>query len=211
MAGPQFACPFADWRTAWLLPSFGVYGETCTMQCVWLHVSIQSICVQAKACDLLGHSKNTFSFFRTFPLFGCAASSLPCAGFLCRGKSQLPFAVLCGFTLWWPLLLQSVGSRLVGFSRCSTWSQCLCCAGSGVVVHWLRCSVACGILPRPSIEPMSPTLACKFWTTRPPGKSSKSKTLSSRMAAEHHSAFPGAIEKNSVTPCLCQHLVSSVF
>lgn len=123
----------------------------------------------------------------------------------------LPFAVLRGFRLWWPLLLQSVGSRLVGFSRCSTWSQCFCCAGSGVVVHWLRCSVACGILPRPSIEPMSPTLACKFLTTRPPGKSSKSKTLSSRMAAEHHSAFPVAIEKNSVTPCLCQHLVSSVF
>ena len=44
-----------------------------------------------------------------------------------------------GFSLQWFLLLQSTGSRHVGFSSCSTQ------AGSVVVVHKLSCSTACGI------------------------------------------------------------------
>ena len=28
-----------------------------------------------------------------------------------------------GFSLWWLLLLQSTGSRRVGFSSCGTWAQ----------------------------------------------------------------------------------------
>ena len=65
------------------------------------------------------------------------------------------------------------------------------------MVHGLRCSVACGILPKPNVEPVPATLACKFLTTRPPGKSSKSKTLSSRVTAKNPFAFPVAIDKNS--------------
>ena len=45
----------------------------------------------------------------------CSGFSLVAAG---RGH---PLVV--GFSLRWPLLLQSMGSRRVGFSRCSTWTQ----------------------------------------------------------------------------------------
>ena len=74
--------------------------------------------------------------------------------------------------------LQSMGSRRVGFSSCSTWAQQLWHAGprahrlqqlwhagsavvlrelqstgSVVVVHGLSCSVACGIFPEQGLNP----------------------------------------------------------
>ena len=45
---------------------------------------------------------------------------------------------------WWLLLLQSIGSRHVGFSSCAPRLQS---TGSIVVTHGLSCSVACGIFP----------------------------------------------------------------
>ena len=39
------------------------------------------------------------------------------------------------------------------------------------MAHGLSCSAACGILPGPGLEPMSPALAGGFLTTVPPGKS----------------------------------------
>ena len=60
-----------------------------------------------------------------------------------------------GFSLSWPLLLRSTGSRR---------------AGSVIVAHGPSCSAACGNLPRPGLEPMSPALAGRFSTTAPPGK-----------------------------------------
>ena len=44
--------------------------------------------------------------------------------------------------------------------------------GSGVVVQGLSCSVACGNLPRPGIEPTLSGWAGGFFTTEPPGKPS---------------------------------------
>ena len=73
-----------------------------------------------------------------------------------------------GFSLWWLLLLQSMGSRHTGFSSsglralegrlssCGAWAQLL---------HGMW------DLPRPGIEPMSPALAGRFLTTVPPGQS----------------------------------------
>ena len=52
-----------------------------------------------------------------------------------RGYSSLQCV---GFSLWWLLLLWSMGSRRAGFSSCGTWA-------SVVVVHGLSCSAACGI------------------------------------------------------------------
>ena len=64
-----------------------------------------------------------------------------------------------GFSLQWLLLLQSVSSRLVGFSSCGMWAQQLWhvgsvvtarglqSAGSVVVAHGLSCSVAREIFP----------------------------------------------------------------
>ena len=60
-----------------------------------------------------------------------------------------------GLSLSRPLLLRSTGSRR---------------AGSVVVAHGLSWSVACGIFPRPGLEPVSPALAGRFSTTAPPGK-----------------------------------------
>ena len=47
-----------------------------------------------------------------------------------------------GFSLWWVLLLQSIGSRCVGFGSCSfqLWST-----GSVVMANGFSCSAACGI------------------------------------------------------------------
>ena len=62
-------------------------------------------------------SRNVYLF-----IYGCAGSSVLRSGFLwlrCEG-----------FSLWWPLSLQSSGFRR---------------AGSVVVVYGLRCSEACGI------------------------------------------------------------------
>ena len=72
-----------------------------------------------------------------------------------------------GFSLQQLLLLQSTGSRCMGFSSC----------GSGA----LECRLSsCGAwayllggmwnLPRPGLEPMSPELAGRFLTTAPSGK-----------------------------------------
>ena len=44
-----------------------------------------------------------------------------------------------GFSLRWLLLLQSVGSRCVGFSSCDTWAQQLWLAGSRAQAQQLWC------------------------------------------------------------------------
>ena len=43
--------------------------------------------------------------------------------------------------------------------------------GSAAVAHRLSCSLACGNLPKPGIEPLSPALASGFSATGPPGAS----------------------------------------
>ena len=70
-----------------------------------------------------------------------------------RGYSSLRCA---GFSLWWLLLLRSMGSRCAGFSSCGTWAQLL----RGMQD-----------LPGPGFKPVSPALAGGFLTTAPPGKS----------------------------------------
>ena len=45
-----------------------------------------------------------------------------------------------GFSLWWLLLLQSTGSRCMGFSSCSTRAQQLWLAGSRVQAQQLWCT-----------------------------------------------------------------------
>ena len=43
--------------------------------------------------------------------------------------------------------------------------------GLAAMAQRLRCSKACGDLPRPGIEPMPPAWACGFFPTEPPRKS----------------------------------------
>ena len=58
-----------------------------------------------------------------------------------------------------------------GFSCCG--AQALGCGGSVVGAHRLSCSAACGIFPRPRLEPTSPALAGGFLSTVLPGKFQK--------------------------------------
>ena len=75
-----------------------------------------------------------FFFFNLF-IFGCIGSSL----------------LYEGFSLRWPLLLQSMGSRHAGFSSCG--ARALGTWASVVVAHGLSYSAACGILPDQGSNP----------------------------------------------------------
>ena len=72
---------------------------------------------------------NLFCFI--YFIFGCVGSSLLHRGFSLveesRGYSSLQCA---GYSLWWPLLLWSMGSRYAGFSSCGMLAQQLWLAGS---------------------------------------------------------------------------------
>ena len=94
---------------------------------------------------------------------------LPCyRGFSLIGPSGVYSLVGVGYSLWCLLLLQSTDSRCAGFSscdsqapehrpnNCGTWAYLLC-------GKW--------DLPESGIEPLSPSLAERFFTTEPPGKS----------------------------------------
>ena len=81
-----------------------------------------------------------------------------------RSYSSLQCA---GFSLWWLLLLQSTGSRHMGFSSC----------GLRALEHWLSsCGAQAQLLlgmwdtPVPGIESGFPALAGRFLTIRLPGQ-----------------------------------------
>ena len=57
-------------------------------------------------------------------IFGCIGSSLLCVDFSLVPESGSYSSLQCaGFSLQWLLLLQSMGSRHVGFSSCGTQAQ----------------------------------------------------------------------------------------
>ena len=68
-----------------------------------------------------------------------------------------------GFSLRWLLLLWSTGSRLMGFSSCGTQAQQLWC--TGLVAPWRVGSF------QTRAQTHVPSLAGRFLTTAPPGKS----------------------------------------
>ena len=72
-----------------------------------------------------------------------------------------------GFSLWWLLLLRSIGSRPAGFSSCGSRVLERRPSSCGAQAQLLR---SIGDLPGPGIEPVSPALAGGFLTTAPPGK-----------------------------------------
>ena len=64
----------------------------------------------------------------------------------------------------------SYGSSIILFIGCAEFLK-----DSVVVAHGLSCSVACGIFLDQGSNPVSPALAGRFFTTRPPGKLSEVK------------------------------------
>ena len=78
------------------------------------------------------------------------------------------FLRCAGFSLWWLPLLQSTGSRCVGFSSCGLQAlECRLssCCSQAYLLHGMW------DLPGPGLKPMSPALAGGFLTTAPPEKS----------------------------------------
>ena len=86
-----------------------------------------------------------------------------------------------GFSSRWLLLLQSTGSRRVGFNSCGTWASVV--VARGLSSCGARAQLLCGMwdLPRPGLEPVSPALASGFLATAPPGKPLLSLFYQSRL------------------------------
>ena len=71
------------------------------------------------------------------------------------------------FSLRWLVLLQSTGSRCMGFCSYGSWAlepRLNLCGAQPSLLHGMW------VLPGPGIEPMSPALACRFFTTESPRK-----------------------------------------
>ena len=107
-------------------------------------------------------------------LFLVALSLLPPGLFSGCGEQGLPQPWRAGFSLQWRLLLQSVGSGALGLPQLWYQGSVVMAPGlwstdSVVVVHGLLL-LACGDPSGSGIEPMSPVLAGRFFTTEPPGK-----------------------------------------
>ena len=76
-----------------------------------------------------------FNFLKFIYLFLAALGLHCCApAFASCGKRGLIFVWCTGFSLWWLLLLRSMGSRRTGFSSCGIRAQQLWLAG--LVVPW---------------------------------------------------------------------------
>ena len=75
-----------------------------------------------------------------------------------------------GFSLQRLLLLQSTGSRHMGFSSCSLWAPMWGLSSCGPQDQLLS---SMWDLPRPEIKPMSPALPSRFLSTVPSGKFQK--------------------------------------
>ena len=83
--------------------------------------------------------------------------------------SRVSSSLRCtGFSLRWLLLMRSMGSRCVGFSRCGTRALERRLSSCGAWAQLLR---GTWDLPGPGLKPVSPALAGGFLTTAQPGKS----------------------------------------
>ena len=117
----------------------------------------------AKVAKIYGKSKSSFCFKLFIYLFRLRWVFVAVRGLSLVAASRGYSSLRCvGFSLQWLLLLQSTGSRRVGFSSC----------GAGVLL-------LCGMwdVPGPGIEPVSPALAGGFLTTVPPGKSQNESSI----------------------------------
>ena len=111
-----------------------------------------------------------FELFLPFGYYEWCCYEHPCTHFyLCiYFWLRWVFVAACGL----PLVAARGGYSLLwytGFSCCR--ARALGPQASVVVAHGLSCSMACGNLPRPGLEPMSPALAGGFLINAPPGKS----------------------------------------
>ena len=65
-----------------------------------------------------------FFFLNYILCFGCAGVSIASRGLsLVAESGGTSLVVVEGFSLWWLLLLQSLGLGCAGFSRCGLWTR----------------------------------------------------------------------------------------
>ena len=152
------------------LPGSSVHGIVPARILEWVAISFSMESTLHQKCDIalsrglslqdsspsISNACFWFIYFSGFWL--CRVFVAFCSGFLwvavSGGYSSLRCVV---FSLQWPLLWQSTGSRRVG---------------SAVAAHALSHLGMQGLL-EPGIEPMSLALTGKFLSTAPPGKSPK--------------------------------------
>ena len=130
---------------------------------VWEYVGQMNVCLL-----ILKTEGQTFSFLFFFFFFLATFGLRCCAWSFSSWGSQGYSSLWCaGFSLRWLLLLQSTGSRHMGFSSCGSRALERRLSSCGSRAYLLR---GMWDLPRPGLEPVSPALAGGFLTTAPPGK-----------------------------------------
>ena len=126
-------------------------------------------------CHRLGtmHKRNSFSFLKVISFFFFLLFWVFVAAqtFLQLWRAAVTLQLWCtSFSLWWLLLLQSMGSRAHSLQQ-------FCLPGSTAQAQqlWCRGQLLRGTqdLLRSGIEPLSSALAGKFCTTELPGKPQK--------------------------------------
>ena len=106
-----------------------------------------------------------------FILFLAALGLRCCAqAFSSCSEQGLLVVAVHGLLIGWLLLLQSTGSRRVGFSSCGSRAIERSLSSCGPRAWFLR---GMWDLPGPGLKPVSPALAGGFLTTVPPGKPRK--------------------------------------
>ena len=112
------------------------------------------------------HLKNFFYLFLVALGFHC------CAGFsLVAASRDYSWLRCAGVSLWWPVLLQSTGSRRADFSSCSSQPQELWCEQALVAPWHVESS-------QTRDRTRVPTLTGGFLSTVPPGRSRNHSLLS---------------------------------
>ena len=122
-------------------------SKFCPQEVIAFNKSKVSVCCLICRLSIFDDHYFYWPFKKFIYLFSWAGSSLLSMGPSSCGERGAALQLRCsGFSLWWPLLLQSMGFRHMGFSSCGVWAQLLWLTGSVIFAHRPSCSAACGIL-----------------------------------------------------------------
>ena len=127
-----------------------------------------SVLITCTFCNWIIFLKRFLKKFILFNLFLAVLVFVAVHGLSLVAASGGYSSLRCaGFSLWWLLLLWSMGSRRAGFSSCGLRAVERRLSSCGA---WAQSLCGMWDLPRPGLESVSPALAGRFLTTAPPGK-----------------------------------------
>ena len=120
------------------------------------------------------NTNTSYIYIEFLKYFGCAGSSFARRLSSSCSEQGLLSLVVHGLSLQRLFLLQSTRSRCTGFRSCNTWTQQL---WSQALEHrfnscgsWAQLLLVMWDLPGSGIEPRSPALASRFFTSEPTWK-----------------------------------------